>query len=204
MTEIFRSHVDFGEVIDEVVRVGWSFTQQAVSRQVCQDLQQCLSGLNLVTFLDEGEVYQEFEVATLRDHATYPRLIQEVNELLGALVRQNCRRHNQLRSWQPSEAAIQRYATSTAGIGRHRDYMADFGLIIVFTVEGSGQIMIYPDRHGGEATHCLEAVTGSMMVLAGTGILSDDALRPTHSVEPVICAPRTSMAFRMPVGRKPG
>ena len=205
MTEIFLPQVDFGEVIYDVARQGWSFQQQALSLEWCRQASALLPSLAWEYFVDDGEVYQEFEVTTLRSvEQRYPPVVEEVDQLIGARVRQHAGKQKCLRDWQPTEVALQRYATATARIGRHRDYMADAGLIVVVTLQGSGKIMIYPHRFQGEATHVLETTMGSMMVLAGTGLLSDDALRPTHSVEPVICSPRTSMAFRMPVGSKPG
>lgn len=205
MTEIFLPQVDFGEVIYNVARQGWSFQQQAFSLDWCRQACALLPGLKWNYFIDDGEVYQEFEVATLRSaERRYPSVIDEADQLIGACVRQHAGKLVCLRSWQPTEVALQRYATPTARIGRHRDYMADVGLIVVITLQGSGKIMMYSQRHHGGPSHTLETVMGSMMVLAGTGVLSDDAMRPTHSVEPVICSPRTSMAFRMPVGNKPG
>lgn len=204
MMEIFVPQVDFAEIVYEVVHQGWSFRQQALSLSVCRSIQSALPTLEWTDFLDEGRVYQEFSVAHLFNAATYPEPIKEVNQHLGAIVRRNSGRCKVLRDWQPSEVAIQRYATPTAGIGRHRDYSADVALIAVFTVDGSGKILVYSDRNAQEPSHCLETVSGSMMVLAGTGLLEDDALRPVHEVPPAICQPRVSAAFRMPMGAKPG
>lgn len=204
MTEIFLPQVDFGEIVYEVVQQGWSFRQQALSLSECRDVQSCLQGLTWTNFLDDGRVYQEFDVVHLTDSSEYPLPIKEINQHLGAAIRQNSGRAKALRNWQPSEVAIQSYATSTAGIGRHRDYSADAGLIVVFTVDGSGKVLIYPSKEALQPSHCLETVTGSMMVLAGTGLLEDDALRTVHEVPPAICVPRVSAAFRMPVGAKPG
>ncbi len=75
---------------------------------------------------------------------------------------------------------------------------------VVITVDGSGKILVYPDREAQEPSHYLETVSGSMMVLAGTGLLEDDASRTVHEVPPAICQPRVSVAFRMPIGAKPG
>lgn len=204
MTEIFLPQVDFGEVVYEVVRQGWSFRQQALSLGVCRNIQASLPALSWTNFLDDGRVYQEFDVAHLLDSTEYPQPIKEVNQHLGAAIRLNSGRAKALQNWQPSEVAIQSYATPTAGIGRHRDYSADTGLIVVFTVDGSGKVLIYPSKDALEPSHCLETVTGSMMVLAGTGLLEDDALRSVHEVPPAICIPRVSAAFRMPLGVKPG
>ena len=204
MTEIFLPQVDFCEVVYEVVHQGWSFRQQALSLGICKDIRLSLPALEWHDFLDQGKVYQEFRVAHLCDTGTYPEPIKEVNQHLGAIVRQHSGRYLVLRDWQPSEVAIQSYATPTAGIGRHRDYSADAALIVVITVDGSGKILVYPDRDSQESSHCLETVSGSMMVLAGTGLLEDDALRTVHEVPPAICQPRVSAAFRMPVGAKPG
>lgn len=203
MSEIFLSQADFELALSDVGRKGWYFEQQALSQASCRALLQEVQALKWQYFRDEGEVYQEFQVTTLRDHIVYPPAVSELDSLLGGLVRQYCGRLVELKSWQPTEVAVQRYSTPTAGIGRHRDYSADYGLIVVFTLQGSGKILIYPDRHDGEASHQLETVPGSMMLLAGTGLLGDDAKRPTHSVEPAICRPRTSMAFRMPMASKP-
>ena len=168
------------------------------------ELRGLLSGFDWRYFLDEGEVYQEFSVFTLRQGDAFPLPIQVLDEKLGQQVRINAGRARTLRNWQSTEVAIQRYSSDSERIGRHRDYSADHGLIVVFTVSGSGKIQIYPDRYEGDASHSLETGPGSMMLLAGTGLLDDDATRPTHSVSPAICSPRTSMAFRMPMASKPG
>lgn len=204
MSEIFRPQVEFDYLLKDVLRQGWAFELVALTLGFTRELRSCLAALSWRNFVDHGEVYQEFDVCTLNRQTGLPVPVRELYETLGQHIRWHAGRAEPLREWQPSEVAVQRYATSTAGIGRHRDYLADYGLIAVFTIEGSGQIHVYPDRREGEATHRLETGPGSMMLLAGTGLLEDDSSRPTHSVEPAICIPRTSMAFRMPVGDKPG
>jgi alkylated DNA repair dioxygenase AlkB len=201
MPQVFVPHLDPECLLQEVVRRGWAFVPQALDREFCLALACEVEAAPYRRVLREMRgVREEYEVMEPLDSA-YPSsnfpVIAELGDRVGQLVRGHRERLETLASWRPNEAAVQRYRSPTAGITRHRDYMADVLLIASFTVQGRAKFWFYAHRYQGEAVAELETEPGSFILMRGPGLIQDaEDIRPTHAVGAPLSGSRISITYR--------
>jgi hypothetical protein len=195
-TEIFREHIDFGNLIKTVSSRGWAFEPEALTRDFAAELAAVANAAPFEAFwAEEKGVRQEFEVRK----PEFPGADDAITELglkTGQLVRWHCGLQRTLRGWQPNEVSVQRYSSPTAGIDRHRDYQRDVLLVASFTAAGYGQVAMYAERHDNEPQLMLETGPGSLLLLRGPGLTGSGEDRPTHAVLPPISKSRLSVTYR--------
>lgn len=104
-----------------------------------------------------------------------------------------------LSDWRADEVSMHRYDQEDIGLSRHRDNLRFWGLVVVLTLQGSSDFVIYD----GEAEHVSTVRPGSLALMRATNLIgnpSDKArqttLCPEHGVVRVRELPRTSLIVR--------
>lgn len=201
--EIFAKEPDYTGRISDSARNGYAFTTQALTRDFTFALANELANGPFEEFFNlETGVYQKFEVfsPSYFDTSTMVRypLIRELGDALGQMIRTSAGRYKRLQSWQPNDVAVQRYCGRYDGIGKHRDFASDIDLIVSYTIVGTGELKMYSTRDGKEPNRVLQTGPGSELIMRAPGMFEADYdIRPTHSVPPPICGPRTSLTYRL-------
>ncbi len=210
MTEIFRSHVDFQELLGEVARRGFAFEAEGVCLDFCRELVESVDSVELTRYFRQTDsICVKTEALVLRtDQDIIPVPIRLLYEKVTQRVRMSAPRCKpSLKQWLPNEITIQRFSEHDDQISRHQDFSPDRELIIIFTIEGAGPFRMYEARHSAEPTHAFETASGSIGLLIAPALDGADHrvdIRPVHSADPAHVLPRTTITFRMVVGSKPG
>lgn len=207
MKEIFLPQVEFGELLSEVARQGWAFEPDGISVDLCREVVMALTVLDLTRYSKHTDAVDvETESCVLRPgDDVIPEPIRLLYEKLTQQVRVHAPRSRPgLKSWLPNEVTIQRFTESGDQVSKHQDFSADRELIVVCTVQGAGPFSLFRERTSIEPYHRCETATGSIAMLVATSLTGDEIdRRPVHEAGPAYCLPRTTVTFRMVVGKKP-
>lgn len=140
-----------------------------------------------------GRIFQNAEIAVC-DFESTPW------ECAGAHVAQCIAQLVNADPWFPDEATVMRYDGPQAGIGAHRDHARYRDLIAICSLEGEAELDIVADRAANEIIESIHCRPADLVLLRAhpryPSSLGPDP-RPLHVVRPPICAPRTSVTFRM-------
>jgi hypothetical protein len=139
-----------------------------------------------------GQVRQEAEsfVVPAADMDRYPVLTCLRDRLV-----QRIHAHG-VPEWVPNEVAVQRYQPGSIGITPHRDQRRFALLVAVITVAGSAPFTLCRNR-SGDPVRTWQADEGSLVLLRGPGLSSEQDGRPMHHVSGPTGTPRTSIGIRM-------
>lgn len=206
MSEIFNSQVDIESLLCDVARKGWAFEPEAVSLPFCRELVESIDGLRFTRFSKHTptvDVETESRIFLLPDQ-TMPTSIGLLHEKVTQRVRlSRGPKLQRFRPWLPNEVTVQRFTQVNDQVSRHQDFGHDRVLVVIFTITGSGPFCLYRGRYDESPYEVCETATGSMAMLWAPGLDGDDLVdfRPVHSADPAYILPRTTIAFRMTVGK---
>ena len=140
-----------------------------------------------------GDVQQEFETLPLRYPMPGYPMVGELGQELGALVR--AVGGEPFAAWQPNDVAAQLYQPHHIGITRHRDFMRDRLLVVVFSLCGIASFNSWSEQ-GQMHEPCL-LTTGSLVLLRSPGLGKNPVdNRLYHAIGSPISKPRLSLAYR--------
>jgi len=104
-----------------------------------------------------------------------------------------------LTDWQADEVSMHRYDEPEIGLSRHRDNLRFWGLVVVLTLEGSSDFVVYE----GADEHVFTVGPGDLALMRATNLTGDpnDKIyqaenNPEHGVVNVTTLPRTSLIVR--------
>ncbi len=104
-----------------------------------------------------------------------------------------------LGEWHADEVSMHRYDQEDIGLSRHRDNLRFWGLVVVLTLQGSSDFVVYD----GEVEHTTIVSPGSLALMRATNLVGDPSdiarqtnLCPEHGVVRVRELPRTSLIVR--------
>ncbi len=206
MSTIFNSQVDVESLLHDVARKGWAFDSEALSLEFCSQLAEAIAELQFTRFSKHtSTVDVETESCIFVGiQAALPRPISLLHEKITQRVRSSRGpRLQHFRPWLPNEVTVQRFTQAGDQVSRHQDFGHDRVLVAVFTITGSGPFCLYRGRCDESPYEVCETATGSMALLWAPGLDDDGSVdaRPVHSADPAYILPRTTIAFRMTVGK---
>jgi hypothetical protein len=188
-------HLEWSTLLREVMEKGAAFAAQAVCQLCCTQLMTELASAPFEPVAPKiGQVRQQaecFEVPVERLEPRYPELAGLCDELVSQVHRHG------VPQWLPNEVAVQRYHPGSLGITPHRDQRQFAQLVAVITVAGSAPFTLCRNR-AGDPIRTWQASQGSLVLLRGPGLASQEDGRPMHLVGgPTGGTPRTSIGIRM-------
>jgi len=144
----------------------------------------------------EGRARQEGEILVIRNRLRdYPAIRRLRRELVNA-AHEAADEIAELASWEPNEVSAQRYRADSLGITPHLDLKRYRYLVVIATVQGTADFMLYKNRQGDLVT-TWRAEAGSLILLRGPGLGGIEDGRPLHAVAGPVQGQRTSLGFRM-------
>lgn len=206
MPEIFNSQVDFMSLLHDVMRKGWAFEPDCLTLSFCRELAAISQSLQFERFSKHTQtidVETESRIFICAEEAM-PRPIGLLHEKLTQRVRSvRSPKLLHFRPWLPNEVTVQRFTEPVDQVSRHQDFGHDRVLVAIFTISGSGPFSLYHSRSDELPYEVCETATGSMALLWAPGLEENGLVdsRPVHSADPAYILPRTTIAFRMTVGK---
>lgn len=202
-TELDLTQFRLDEHVHDIRELGGAYIPEALSDR---QLSYLLSDLDLARFTEIDEVYE----TGVREKSSickvplpsenYPA-IDWLGRQLASLAQHQS---SELNTWVPNEATVMRYRGKDVGISPHRDMGYNYGLVAVYTLEGSATFSILrdesaikKDRNTFGAIREFEAGPGSLIILRGDGFPGTNEPSALHSITAPLEGARTSVSYRM-------
>lgn len=201
-TELELSQLELDSRIDEIREIGGVHIPSVLTIEQSAKLIFELESAQFTAIDQKYEVVREkssiFEISLPSEQ--YP----VIDWLSRQLVNQVGHQAPELGAWVPNEATVMRYESKDSGISPHRDMGYNYGLIAVFTLEGSATLSVLLDesdiKGDRDTFHPLRrfrAGPGSLTLLRGDNFPGTDEQPALHAITAPEEGTRTSVSFRM-------
>lgn len=205
--EIFRPGLNFDHLLRDVVTFGGTFVPQAFTDEYLAYLLEEVETLEYGSYESNGgaqvfEKHRDFRARIYQTEAHIPRLTALVEQIGWRVRLASVPRLNNY-EFYPDDVNVWRYTDDSCGIGKHRDYSHDQYLIVGVTLTGYCTLEYYGEDKANDVPQVWQAGPGSLMLLRGPGLCSND-LRPFHAVNPPVNGERISIIIRQDIRNQEG